>query len=107
MKPILTFQIPPEEWERLFGEIVSQPVQILPHPPALAEQEKEHLRIGKSISQLQALAPNDSVLIHFDNKEGVISVSVNGGVFRLSDVDVEDGSIADILERLVEEISVV
>jgi hypothetical protein len=72
MKPILTFQIPPEEWERLFNETVSQPVQILPLPPALTEQEKEYLRIGKSISQMQALAPNGSVLIHFDNKEGVV-----------------------------------
>jgi hypothetical protein len=107
MKPILTFQIPPEEWERLFGETVSQPVQILRLPPALTEQEKEYLRIGKSISQMQALAPNDSVLIEFNNKDGVISISVNGGVFQLWDVDAEDGNIADILERMVEEISVV
>jgi hypothetical protein len=107
MNPNITFQIPPEEWERLFGETVSQPVQILRLPQPLTEQEKEYLRIGKSISQMQALAPNDSVLIHFDNKKGVTSVSANGCVFRLWDEDAEDGNIADMLERLVEEISVV
>lgn len=106
MKPVISLKISPEEWERLFGETVSQPVQIIPLPPALAERDQEYLRIGKSISQLQSLTPDGNVLIFFDNKEGLVSISVNGGVFRLSDVDAEDGNIADILERLVEEISV-
>ena len=97
-----TINIQPEDWQRITGEYTHLPTKVLVAPQALTKHEEDCLRIGKLL--MEFLQGQRKIWLHIsieNDYESLVLLSGNSE-FHVHGCDVEDGNIADMLERAVQ-----